>query len=359
MNLSILEILLSFFSGFLLTAFFAFFVIFLAKKFNIIDSPRDRHKHKKPTPLLGGIAIGLSFILITLFFIVFTDRFPDEYINLKQFTGIIISTAILMIGGFLDDKYNLKPKYQILFPIIAIISIISFGIGIDYISNPLSGGIIGLGDIKIYIGTFLGSPAIITLYADIFTFFWLLGMSYTTKLLDGIDGLVSGMTGIGFLILGFLSLTSIVHQPDTAFLCFILAGCFLGFLVFNFPPAKIFLGESGSILSGFLLGTVAIVAGGKIATTLLILAIPVFDTLYVIVSRILEKKSPFSGDRRHLHYRLEKQGFSNKQILLFMYLFTLIIGLSSLVFDGKLKLIAFLGIFGISILLILIEKKRI
>lgn len=357
MNLSILEILLSFFSGFLLTAFFTFFIVKLAKKFKILDTPRNRHKHKKPTPLLGGIAIGLSFILIILFFIIFTNRFPDEYINLKQFTGIIISTIILMIGGFLDDKYNLKPKYQILFPIIAIISIIVFGIGIDYISNPISGGIIGLGNIKIHIGTFLGSPAIITLYADIFTFFWLLGMSYTTKLLDGIDGLVSGITGIGFLILGFLSLTLVVHQPDTAFLCFILAGCFLGFLVFNFPPAKIFLGESGSIIAGFLLGTIAIVAGGKIATTLLILAVPVLDTFYVIVSRIYNKKSPFSGDRRHLHYRLENMGFSNKQIVIFMYLFTLIIGLSSLVFDGKLKLILFLGVFVIGILLMLFGKN--
>ncbi|NCC71676.1 undecaprenyl/decaprenyl-phosphate alpha-N-acetylglucosaminyl 1-phosphate transferase, partial [bacterium] len=195
--------------------------------------------------------------------------------------------------------------------------------------------------------------------ADIFTFFWVLGMSYTTKLLDGIDGLVSGITGIGFLILGFLSLNSIVHQPDTAFVCFILAGCFLGFLIFNFPPAKIFLGESGSIISGFLLGTIAIVAGGKVATTLLIFAIPVFDTFYVIISRIYNKKSPFSGDRRHLHYRLENLGFSNKQILLFMYLFTLIIGLSSLVFDGKLKLITFLALFFIGILLMLVGKKRV
>lgn len=343
--------------GFFLSIILTYFVIKLATKLNIVDIPRDRHRHNKPTPLMGGLAIGLSILIIVAFYFIFYHGLPGGYIQNKKLIGLIIGIIILMIGGILDDKFDLKPKYQIVFPMLAIIAVISSGIGINYITNPF-GGFIRLDQIKIHLFTILGIPAFLTLFADLFTSIWLLGTTYTTKFLDGVDGLVSGITAIGTLVLGFLCLGDIVHQPDTAILCFIISGCFLGFLVFNFYPAKIFLGESGSTIAGFLLGTLAIIAGGKIAITLLILALPILDALIVIISRIFNGLSPFKGDRRHLHFKLKELGLNDKQITVILYIITIFFGGIGLMSGTKEKMITLLILTISSISMILwIDRK--
>ena len=328
------------FFGFFLTIVFTYFVIKIAKKFDIVDKPRDRHIHKNITPLLGGVAIALSFLFIVLFYFLFNDGIPGDYIKDKRLFGVIFGVVVLLFGGILDDKFNLKPKYQILFPIISIIVVIASGVGVNYITNPFGPGYLRIDQIKIHLFTIYNTPAILTLFADLFTFIWLLGTTYTTKILDGVDGLVTGLTAIGFLILGFLSIGNIVHQQDTAILCFIISGCYLGFLLFNFNPAKIFLGESGSTMAGFLLGTFAIIAGGKIAITLMVLAFPIIDTLFVIFSRISNGLSPFSGDRRHLHFKLKSIGISDRGITILIYAITLFFGGIGLMSGTKEKLIA-------------------
>jgi len=349
--------LLPLLTGFFLSIILTYFVIKLAKKLDIVDIPRDRHKHNKPTPLMGGLAVGLSILIIIAFYFVFYHGIPGGYIKDKRLIGLIIGIIILMIGGLLDDIFDLKPKYQILFPMLAIIAVISSGIGVNYITNPF-GGLIRLDQIKIHLFTIFGVPAFLTLFADIFTFIWLLGTTYTTKLLDGIDGLVAGITAIGTLILGFLCLGDIVHQPDTAILCFIISGSFLGFLIFNFNPAKIFLGESGSTIAGFLLGTLAIIAGGKIAITLLILALPILDALIVIISRISSGSSPFEGDRRHLHFKLKKLGLNDKQITVTLYIITIFFGGIGLMSGTKEKMITLVILTTSSILMILwVDRK--
>ena len=181
--------------------------------------------------------------------------------------------------GVVDDKYGLKPHESIWGPILAAVCILMAGIRVGTITNPF-GGLI----------TFVGWIGIVV------TFLWLVGMMYTTKFLDGLDGLVSGIGGIGGLIIFFLSITAISNQPETALISIIFAASCIGFLVFNFNPAKIFLGEGGSLFIGFMLGSLAIVSGGKIATTLLILGIPLLDAVWVVLRRIIvEKKSPFKG----------------------------------------------------------------
>jgi len=165
-------------------------------------------------------------------------------------------------------------------------------------------------------------------------------MIYTTKLLDGLDGLVSGITIIGSIVLFFLSLTPGVIQPETALLCIILAGASLGFLFFNFHPAKIFLGETGSTFTGFMLGTLAIISGGKIATALLIMGIPILDVLWVIGRRLWQRQSPFrSADRKHLHFRLLDIGFSHRGAVLFLYVVSAMFGSVALSVQGKYKLV--------------------
>jgi UDP-GlcNAc:undecaprenyl-phosphate GlcNAc-1-phosphate transferase len=166
------------------------------------------------------------------------------------------------------------------------------------------------------------------LFADIFTFIWLLGMIYTTKLLDGLDGLVSGVGVIGGL---FIFLTALFNsnpaQPDIALLAIILVGCFLGFLVFNFNPARIFLGESGSTLAGFLLGVLSIVSGSKVAVTLILMGLPILDLLWTIIRRLIEKKNPFTAaDRKHLHHRLLDAGFSVRKAVILLYILTAVFG---------------------------------
>ncbi|MEZ7821087.1 MAG: MraY family glycosyltransferase, partial [Patescibacteria group bacterium] len=177
------------------------------------------------------------------------------------------------------------------------------------------------------------------------TFCWILGTTYTTKVLDGVDGLVSGVAGIGFMIIGFLCMGNVVHQPDTALISFLIAGCYFGFLIFNFNPAKIFLGESGSTIAGFLLGSLAIIAGGKIAITLLVLSVPIIDFLIVIISRILSGKSPFKGDRRHLHYRLRNIGLNDRQVVFVIYGITIFFGSIGLITNSLLKFWAIISAF--------------
>lgn len=332
----IIDLFFSFLLGFTLSAVFTILIIKLAKKLDIIDKPRDRHKHKEPTPLLGGIAIGGAFVLIILFFILIKEL-PGEYIGLKKIIGIILGVIVLMIGGFLDDKYNLKPWQQIISQILAALIVISFGVGVNYITDPFHPGHLFRIDGLKYGFFMFGMPFVINVFADVFSFLWILGTTYTTKVLDGIDGLVSGVSGIGFLIIGFLCTNSIVHQPDTAMISFIIAGCYLGFLLFNFNPAKIFLGEAGSTIAGFLLGTFAVLAGGKIAITLLILSVPIIDFLIVIISRILSGKSPFKGDRRHLHYRLKNTGLSDRQVVFVIYGITIFFGSIGLITNSLLK----------------------
>ncbi len=316
--------------SFLTAVIFTPVIIFIAQKFNILDVPNsDRKIHKKPIPLIGGLAIFFSFNFVMLSYAFFTNDLTGDTIFLKNIIGIFLGTLILSIGGVLDDKFNLRPRYQILFPISAVLVVIIFGIGIDSITNPVGEGILRLDSSQFILFWYHGFPYKLTLFADLFTFFWLLAMMYTTKLLDGLDGLVSGITVIGglFIFLTALNNNELV-QYDVALLAIILVGAFFGFLLFNFNPAAIFLGEGGSTMSGFLLGTLSIVSGSKVGITLMLMSIPALDLVWTVIRRLMEKKSPFAtADRKHLHHRLLDAGFSVKQAVLFLYSIIIIFGI--------------------------------
>lgn len=308
----------------------------LALKLKVVDYPSAPRKiHNHPIPLLGGWVIYLTVLLLTAVFYQ-AGLLLDGKIRPAQIAGFLIGGAILMIGGALDDKYRLKPLVQLIFPVLASLSVICSGITIGYITNPL-GGVLNLSQ---------------TLIAPIAVFIWLMGMMYTTKFLDGLDGLVSGVAAIGALILFLVSLFWDVPLSGTSILCLILAGSALGFLVWNFHPAKIFLGESGSLFLGFALGVLAIISGAKIATALLIMGIPILDVAWVIFRRIFkEKKSAFVGDAKHLHFRLLDAGLNQRQAVLFLYLLTLLFGAVSLFQQTIGKLISLLILSGVMLLL--------
>lgn len=343
---------LPFLIAFIFSFLFTYLIRALALNLNIVDKPfLPRKIHKKTIPLLGGVALFLGFSLTLFYFAFFTDQIFGGYMLAKYIIGILIAGFILIFGGVLDDKYNLSPKKQFIWPVLASLVIIASGIGINFISNPF-GEAIQLDQFKFKIFEFQGIPYYVVLLADLFTLIWLLGMTYTTKFLDGLDGLVSGITVIASFILFFLSLEPRVMQPETALICIILAGAALGFLIWNFHPAKIFLGEGGSTFTGFMLGTLSIISGGKIATALLIFGIPILDVLWVILRRLWYKKSPFkTADKKHLHFRLLDLGFSHRGAVLFLYAISLTFGVSALFLQGKEKALALLGLMGLMLVL--------
>jgi UDP-GlcNAc:undecaprenyl-phosphate/decaprenyl-phosphate GlcNAc-1-phosphate transferase len=322
----------------------------LALRYQIVDMPVEERKIQKTAiPLLGGLAIYFSF-LITLIISWSIGWLSDGKISLTQILALIAGGLIIIIIGFLDDKYNLKTK-SFIGPLLAALLAVAFGIAIKYITNPFTAGTGPYGRALFYFSGFIG---------PVFSFFWLLGMMYTTKFLDGLDGLVSGIGAIGALILFIVSLFWDVPQSATSILCLILAGSCLGFLIHNWHPAKIFLGESGSVFIGFILGSLSIISGGKIATALLIMGIPILDVLWVIFRRIFkEHKSPFTADRKHLHFRLLDNGLSHRKTVLLLYLITLIFGASSLFLQSKNKVtaLAILCLFMLLLAFSLIKPK--
>jgi UDP-GlcNAc:undecaprenyl-phosphate GlcNAc-1-phosphate transferase len=300
----------------------------LALRLKIVDRPTEPRKiHKQPIPLLGGLAVYLTFVLVTVIFYQ-AGLLSDGKIQPGYILGIVLGGLFLMIGGWLDDKYRLKPSLQFIWPVLAALTVILSGMSVNYITNPL-GGLLNLAG---------------TVWSPLLIFFWLLGMMYTTKFLDGLDGLVAGVAVIGSVILFIVSLFWDVPMSGTSILCLILAGTCLGFLIWNFHPARIFLGEGGSLFIGFGLGVLAIISGAKIATALLIMGIPILDVAWVIVRRIFKEKKPvFLADRKHLHFRLLDAGFNHSQAVIFLYFLTLIFGVSAIFQQTVGKLVS-LGI---------------
>lgn len=343
------------FISFVLALVFVYPVRHFANKYNIADVPVPRKVHDKVMPLMGGVAVFLSFI-ISIF--IFWNRLLDGVIEAKHLLGIILASFVIMIGGVIDDKCNLRARYQILFPILATIIAIIAGIGIKYITNPF-GGFIHFDQYKILLFWYDGLPYYFTVIADLFTFAWLLGMMYVTKLLDGLDGLASGIGIIGSFIIFFVSLFWDVADSATSILALIFAGALLGFLIWNWHPAKIFLGEGGSVLIGFILGVLAIISGGKIATALLVMGIPILDVAWVIIRRLFFNHGRIAqADKKHLHHRLLDIGLSHRQAVVFLYVITGIFGLISISQQtvGKITTLGILALFMVILAYFLVKK---
>ena len=336
-----LKFLLVFLLSFVLALFFTRLVICLARRWNILDNPRvaDRKIHKFSTPLLGGLAIYAT--LLSVIFILWSqghlldDRMPGSLV-----IYFLIAGLVLMINGYLDDKYRLPAKITIWGPVIAVIIMLVGGLRISYVTS-WQGGVLYLDQI---FGSFDNLASLLML---VLTFIWLLGMTYTTKFLDGIDGLASGIGLIASLVIFLVSLSWDVVGSTTSLLAISLAGACLGFLIWNWHPAKVFLGESGSTLIGFTLGVLAIISGSKIATALLVMGLPILDAFWVIIWRFKHHKPIWQGDSQHLHFRLLGAGLSQRQVVLFIRFVSLLFGLVSIFFTTKAKVsaLSFLLIF--------------
>jgi UDP-GlcNAc:undecaprenyl-phosphate GlcNAc-1-phosphate transferase len=311
--------------------------------FKILDFPaetQDKKVHLSPTPLLGGTAIAVSFFVGIVLIYLFQPSFIT-HISLRQLEVVFVASLLLLLGGFLDDKYNLSPWKQLVLPVLAVLLVVAVGVNLKEITNPFGGKFNLLA--VVYGQRFI--------WVDLLAFVWIFGMMYSTKLLDGLDGLVSGLTVIGSVIIGFLCLTEKFYQADIALVAFVFAAANLGFLIFNFYPAKIFLGEGGSLFTGFILGYLAIAAGGKIATALLVMGIAVIDVISVVMRRLNKKTPFFVGDAGHLHHRFLRAGFSKRQTVLIFYCLAMIFGVLTLFLQSREKLFALLVLAALIILL--------
>lgn len=311
--------LFPFLKAFLIAVVFIMILIFFSGKIKIKGRNSFRHIHGKNTSRLGGVAVILAFFIAVL-----ADK---NLVISASLWSILIASSLILIIGLFDDFLELDWKIQLFLQIAIAVLIFILGVRVEFITNPFGGFIF------LNLGKYL-------LPSLIFVIFWLLILINAMNWLDGIDGLSGGITFLGALTIFFLSLKPEVNQPPVGIITMALAGAVLGFLIFNFHPAKILAGTSGSMFMGFILGVLAIFAGTKIATALLIMAIPILDLLWVIGERIRSGSSIFSPDRRHLHYKLMELGWSQKRIAFFFCLVTLLIALIALNTRATGKLIS-------------------
>lgn len=319
--------LVPFLAAFAITFLQMPFTIKFAKKKGFLDVPKDnRRVHKKPIPVGGGIAMVISVSILMLFFL------P---IN-KGLIMTLIASLIIAISGLYDDKKGLSPKLKFIFQILAAVILIIGGMKIEFVTNPFDS------NDALLILNMLSIPV---------TIFWVCGITNTINLIDGLDGLASGVSMICAISMFFITYN--MGRYDVSLVCALVAGACLGFLPFNFNPAKIFMGDTGALYLGFMLSYISISGFLKQAAILmifvpvLILGVPVFDTAFAMVRRKLSGKSMVEADKGHLHHRLLKMGLNQRQTVVILYSISAIFGLlANLIskFHSSIALVISIGV---------------
>lgn len=306
-----------------------------ATKLNKYDDP-GRHIHSKPIPFLGGLAVIIPLVLMILFFL----KLSPIVIT------ILIALAILIAAGILDDVYNLPASFQLVAQILASLVIVFSNIDVSFMNNPFN-GYLNLEVLK-YSSTFLGFPISLIFPGDLLIIPWIILCTNAIKWIAGSDGLMETNSSIAFLlmfILGVRNESALI--PAISIIC---AGSILGFLFYNFPPAKIFTGGTGKSVYGFLIATLALVNGAKIASTIIILALPIIDALFTLYIRykVHKPKNPLDllkiNDKSHLHHQLLELGLSQKMVLLVESSVVLFAGSLAIFTTGANKFLALIVI---------------
>jgi UDP-GlcNAc:undecaprenyl-phosphate GlcNAc-1-phosphate transferase len=295
--------------SFLVTSFVTPLVRKLALKANIIDKPTSRKLHAKPIPNLGGIAIFIGFAIASVC-----------YKPMHETGWVIFLGASLIISlGMLDDIFTLKPWMKLIGQIVVATMTVSLGISIDFLTNPF-GGVVCL--------QWLSMPI---------TVLWIVAIINMINLIDGLDGLAAGIAAISACILALVAI--ITGQILAAVLTMAIIGACLGFLRYNFSPAQIFMGDVGSMFLGYILAVISIIGVLKstiafsLVIPLLIFGIPISDTLYAIIRRFKNGQAIFKPDNGHFHHRLIDLGMSQKQVVLFIYIVSMLLGLIAVFFS--------------------------
>jgi UDP-GlcNAc:undecaprenyl-phosphate GlcNAc-1-phosphate transferase len=308
----------------------AYFVTPRVKDFAIkvgaLDAPDDRKVHTRPIPRMGGLAIYAAFVLAIL---------ASMYVS-REIMGLLVGGTVILIVGIIDDLKPLPARVKLLGQIIAAAVLVMFDIRIEWLTNPFGE--------MLYV-EYLSIPL---------TILWVVGLTNTVNLIDGLDGLAAGVSTIASVTILLVALQQ--NFWTVAVLTAALAGSALGFLQHNFNPAKIFMGDTGSMFLGYMLAAISILGAVKSAATIALivpivaLGLPILDTAFAIIRRYMSGRPIFKPDKGHLHHRLLEMGLTQKQAVLLMYVISGCLGLSAIALTevnksfGAFIIIALLGI---------------
>lgn len=302
----------------------------IAPKIGAMDIPKDeRRMHKKPMPRFGGIAIYLG-IMAALAVFALKD---------KGITSVMTGCTLIYMLGLIDDLKDLKPLVKLCGQIVCATVVYIMGVRIEFITNYLGPGNMAFGDVACFIITVL----------------WLIAITNAVNLIDGLDGLAAGIAAISALCIGYVAYIHGQYVPTLAMMA--IAGAALGFLPYNFNPAKIFMGDSGSELLGFSIAAVSILGTVKSATIVvviipaLVLGLPIFDTVMAIFRRLAKHQSIGTADKEHLHHRIMKAGFGQKRAVMILYCISGIMGIVAVLYSRGLT-VEYLGLTAVAIMLI-------
>lgn len=312
---SIIKVII-FISTFLSSVGLTYLCIKIARKFNLVDQPNERKIHKDPVPYLGGAGIYFAFI-INLLICILIQRLPEINLYEKNVIGLFISSFIIFVLGLFDDINGVHANFKFIVQIIAALILVKFGYLIDRITNPLGGVIL--------------FPY---WFSVLVTVFWIVSVINAINLLDGLDGLASGVISVAAFFIFIIS--SIANNGMVQYMSLILLAANLGFLIFNFPPAKIFMGDAGSMFLGFIFSLLAILGNRKSAMAInllipiVLLSLPILDTLMAIIRRANMKKNIFLADKEHIHHRLIALGIPYRKVIILIYIICCYLGTISL-----------------------------
>lgn len=312
-------------------------VISIAKYFKLVDDPKKRphpaHTETRVVPRAGGLAIFLGFLAAAALFIPFS----------KGVMGIILGALLLVIVGLIDDYKDVHPYVRLGVNFLAALLAVGGGAGISFITNPLTGGVINFDTWRISFD-FVGPHSILPV-SDLLAVIWIVWTMNMVGWSGGVDGQMPGFVTISAIVIGILSFSQLTVANFPAWtgttLAFITAGAYLGFLVYNFYPQKIMPGYGGKSLAGYLLAVLAILTTAKLGTAILVLGVPVIDAIFVKTSQILSGKNPTLGSRNFLHHRFLDAGWSKRQIALFYWMVSAILGIIALILSARQKVFAF------------------
>lgn len=314
----------------------AFFATPIARKIAVnagaVNIPNDsRRVHKKPMALMGGLAIIVGFVFATLYSFTTKDiKSFTEFLTKPKTLGILIGVLIIIVLGIVDDIKALRARVKFPIQLIAAIIVVCTGTRITAISKPFQ-------------NTVALHPSMMYVLGDILAFVisivWIVGMTNAINLIDGLDGLAAGVSGIAALTLYIVAV--IRKQDDMAIISVSLFGAIAGFLPFNFNPAKIFMGDTGATFLGFILaiisieGTMKSVTALAVAIPILVLGLPIFDTIFAVFRRILHGKPIGEADRGHVHHRLLDMGLSHRMAVISLYIVSGALGIVSIALVDK------------------------
>jgi len=321
----------------------------IAVSVGAVNIPKDsRRVHKSPMPLLGGLAIIIGFVLAIVYsFATKNVKVFLGYLAKPKTLGLLLGVVIIIVLGIVDDIKALRARVKFPIQLLAAIIVVATGTRIIAISKPFQASVALHPSMMYFLGDIL---------AFIISVFWIVGMTNAINFIDGLDGLAAGVSGIAALTLYIVAV--IRRQDDIAIIAVSLVGAIFGFLPYNFNPAKIFMGDTGATFLGFLLaiisieGTMKSITAIAVAIPILVLGLPIFDTMFAIIRRIMNGKPIAQADRGHLHHRLLDMGLSHRMSVIILYVVSGALGLVSIALVDKgllpsIILLIMLFIFGI------------